>query len=92
MSDKNFEFANGLWEALILDLISEKIPCNEKITGIRIGDKSRGGNDMTVRIDVWTRFKDDSIVDGKEIRDYLYKEFLERHGFSTKVNFRPHTH
>lgn len=47
---------------------------------------------MTVRLDVWTRFKDDGIVEGKEIRDYLLKEFLEKHGFNSKVNFRPHTH
>ena len=47
---------------------------------------------MTIRMDIWTRFKDEGIVEGKEIRDYLLKEFLEKHGFSSKINFRPHTH
>ena len=59
MELKNMELLLKLWEELVLDLITKQIPFSEEITGVRILDKSRSGQEQ-FRFEVWTKFADDN--------------------------------
>ena len=47
---------NAFWEDVVLDLITHKIPNAVDIAGIRMCDKSRGGNSQ-YRLEIWTKIK-----------------------------------
>lgn len=92
LQDKNLAFVNEIWEALVLDIVSKRMPFTNEIAGVRIGDKSRGGNELTIRLDIWTKFKDENTEAGRDIRDFIAKEYLEKYYVGTKVTWRGHSH
>jgi hypothetical protein len=47
---------NTVWEDIVVDLISNKIPSSDDIAGIRICDKSRGG-EAQIRVEIWTKIR-----------------------------------
>jgi hypothetical protein len=54
--DINGSAVNKVWEDIVVDLITKKLPHADQVTGIRLSDKSR--NDFTVRLDIWLLFPD----------------------------------
>ena len=75
-----FRAINGFWEDVIVDLITLKMPNATDIAGIRMCDKSRGG-DAQFRLEIWTKIK--SSVDPR-------LEEMNRHirALSEERNFR----
>ena len=58
--DRDWDFVNQLWEQLVLDVVAKKFPHTDQIAGVRILDKSRGGNELVLRLDVWTKYSTDN--------------------------------
>lgn len=90
--DGDFNFVNSLWEQLALDVVAQRFPSTDQIVGVRILDKSRGGQELVLRLDVWTRFNSEHNDVGREIRDFISKEYIEKHQFNAKIMFKPHAH
>ena len=88
-----FDFLNKLWENFALDLISHRIPHVDQIAGIRIADKSRGG-DFRIRLEVWLKFSSgDTDPRGIEIKNFVTKEYLEKQGMQNlpdNIKFENH--
>ena len=57
-----------LWNYLIYDLVTYNMPLAEKITGIRILDKTRFESTQ-FRFQVWTEFPNEEHT--KPLRDYI---------------------
>ena len=90
LQDKGFEFLNELWEMLVLDMISNKFPHAKDVTGVRIVDKSRGGNELFTRLEIWTKFGEENNEHGREMKAYITSEYLEKHGIGMKAVFKTH--
>jgi len=69
------------------------MPHADQIAGIRISDKSRGG-DFTIRLEVWLKFPSgDTDPRGKEIKNFITKEYLEKQGMPNLAdNFKFENH
>ena len=50
---------NTMWEEIVVDLITKRIPFSELVAGIRVCDKSRGG-DAFNRFEIWTKIPQDT--------------------------------
>lgn len=87
-----FNFLNKLWEEFTLDLISHRMPHVDQIAGIRISDKSRGG-EFVIRLEVWLKFPSgDTDPRGKEIKNFITKEYLEKQGMTNLAEIRFENH
>ena len=84
---------NGMWENLVLDLISKQVPFVEEVTGARIVDKSRQGGE-NFRMEVWTKFNSQDSDAGKAIYAYLDETYVQKlpSGPGTKIMFKKHDH
>lgn len=53
-------------------------------------DKSRGGTEFSFVLQIWTKFKEENGEAAREIRDFIYKEFLDKHNLGSKLMFKDH--
>ena len=61
----NMAKLNEVWENFVVDLVTNKMPHCDDVAGIRICDKSRGGESQ-IRIEIWTKIKynkDEKVID-----------------------------
>ncbi len=72
-----------MWEDVVVDLITKKLPKSEEVAGIRICDKSRGG-DAQIRIEVWTKIKSTTDEGLIEMKAHI-KALFTNHGFITEI-------
>jgi len=80
--DINGSAVNKVWEDIVVDLITKKLPHADQVTGIRLSDKSR--NDFTVRLDIWLLFSDgDKDPRGMQMKEYITKDIIEKHKLPT---------
>ena len=88
-----FEFLNKLWEDFTLDLVAHRIPHVDQVAGVRISDKSRGG-EFVIRLEVWLKFPNgDTDPRGVEIKNFITKEYLEKQGMPNLAeNFKFENH
>ena len=70
--------------------MSSRFPHSDEIAGVRVADKSRGGNEFYLRLEIWTKFKDEDTDVNREMREFIIKEYVEKFNLSTKVTFRNH--
>lgn len=68
-SNLSYETYNEIWEEVVSDLVTCKIPHSKDIAGIRIMDNSKG--DLQIRIDVWLKFPDEKDPRTAAITEYL---------------------
>jgi hypothetical protein len=83
-----YKMYNQIWEEIITDLVTKKIPHADEIAGIRIFDRSR--NDVTIRLDVWLKFAHEHGEKTKAIRAYLVEKVFESHGFQSDIQYSGH--
>jgi hypothetical protein len=77
-SAQSIDQVNEIWEEIVVDLITGRIPHSDDIAGIRINDKSRG--ELLVRVEVWLKFPNwNQEQKGKDIQNYITKDVFERH-------------
>ena len=76
----------------MLDVVAKRIPHTDQIAGVRILDKSRGGSELMLRLDVWTKFNSDQSSEGQEIKEFIAKEYIDKHNLSSKLMFKNHAH
>lgn len=74
---KNMDLLNQKWEELVLAVVSAEFPSSDKLTGIRIVDKSRAGSEQ-MRIELWVTFPYEDNDEGKAIRQYLETNFVDK--------------
>jgi hypothetical protein len=74
---------NAVWEHTVVDLITTKIPSSDDIAGIRICDKSRGG-DSLIRIEIWTKIRADNDPRLEGMKTHI-KQLFEGHGFMGEI-------
>lgn len=75
---------NAVWEDVVVDLISNKVPSSDGIAGIRICDKSRGG-EAQIRIEIWTKIPSEADPRLTEMKTYT-KELFDKHGFMGEIS------
>lgn len=75
---------NAVWEDVVVDLISNKVPSSDAIAGIRICDKSRGG-EAQIRIEIWTKIPSEADPRLTEMKTYT-KELFDKHGFMGDIS------
>jgi len=61
---------NRIWEDIITDLVTKKIPHVEDVAGVRIFDKTRTG-ELVIRLDIWLKIADENGDKTKAIKAYL---------------------
>ena len=67
-----------MWEDIISDIVSKRMPHSDDIAGIRICDKSR--NDPIIRREVWLKFANgDKDPRGIAIKNFVIAECFEKH-------------
>lgn len=81
----SYETYNQIWEEVVSDLVTAKIPHTNDIAGVRICDKSR--NDVVIRIEVWLKFFEDKDPRAVAIMEYLKQEINVRHKFAADISF-----
>jgi hypothetical protein len=90
METNNMDTINKAWEDLILDIITKQFPFVEEITGARILDKSRAGQEQ-FRIEVWTKFSDQHSEAGKAMYSYIDTNYVSKlNSSSQKIVFSKH--
>jgi len=77
---------NNLWEALVFDLMSGDLEMSERITGIRIVDKSRPPRNNT-RLEVWVDFKEESLR--KQLEQILVEKYCKSDLLGDKLQPKP---
>ena len=66
------------------------------LCGVRILDKSRDGRENNFRIEIWTKFSDESDEVGQKMKDYIETKLVptlmedEEQKGSPKINFSSH--
>ena len=68
----------SLWERLLFDIVSQEIPHCDFIAGVRLLDKSMSNKQGFFRLEVWTKFDDESSKLGSEMKAYLHENFVEQ--------------
>lgn len=66
------------------------MPFAEEIAGVRMVDKSRGGGDQSIILQIWTKFDNDICEAGKQMKEFLAKEYNEKHSLGQKITFKKH--
>jgi Eukaryotic initiation factor 4E len=84
-----YELYNSIWEEVITDLVTRKIPHVEDIAGIRIFDRSRG-SDLSIRLDIWLKISDEKGEKTQAIKGYLEPNVFKRHGQQPEITFAAH--
>jgi len=74
---------NTLWEEVVVDLITNAIPNAKDIAGIRICDKSRGG-EAHIRLEVWTKIKMENDERLAGMKQHI-KTLFDGHGFMVEI-------
>jgi len=75
---------NAVWEHTVVDLITSKIPGSEDIAGIRICDKSRGGESQ-IRVEIWTKIRAETDFRLEGMKTHI-KKLFEDHGFMGEIS------
>lgn len=84
-----YELYNSIWEEIVGDLVTKKIPHAEDIAGIRIFDRSRSG-DLSIRLDIWLKIQDEQNEKIKAIKSYLEPNVFKRHGQQPDIQYAAH--
>ena len=71
---------NRIWEDIITDLVTKKIPHVEDVAGVRIFDKTRTG-ELVIRLDIWLKIADENGDKTKAIKAYLAQNLFEKNEF-----------
>jgi len=66
----------ALWERLLFDLVTQEFPHCDFIAGVRLLDKSMTNKQGFFRIEVWTKFDDESSKLGTEMKAYLQDNYV----------------
>lgn len=85
------DMLNEFWESLALDLTTRTMPFVEDITGVRIVDKSRAGQEA-FRLEFWTKFNSQETESGRAISAFIEENYLKKlpAGPMQKVSFMKH--
>merc|ERR1740117_595 len=67
-----------LWERLIFDIVAQEFPHCDFIAGVRLLDKSMSNKQGFFRLEVWTKFDDETSKLGTEMKKYLAEHFVEQ--------------
>ena len=66
----------SIWERLCFDIVTRDFPNCDFIAGVRLLDKSMSNKQGFFRLEIWTKFDDESSKLGTEIRTYLQENFV----------------
>lgn len=56
-----------MWEKLVLTVISGEFPHSDKVTGVRVFDRSRGGSEQ-LRLEIWFTFSNEESDEWKSCK------------------------
>ena len=86
---KDMDLLNKRWEELVLAVVSGEFPNTDKVTGIRIVDRSRAGSEQ-MRLEIWFTFNSEDTDEAKSIKQYLETNFVEKIP-NAKLQWSKHT-
>ena len=65
-----------MWERLLFDIVTQEFVHCDFIAGVRLLDKSTTSKQGFFRIEVWTKFDDESSTLGNEMKAYLQENYV----------------
>lgn len=73
----DMELLNQKWKDMVIALVSGEFPNTDKVTGIRIVDKSRAGSEQ-MRFEIWLSANAEDSEEVKQIKQFLDTNFVAK--------------
>lgn len=88
-NESNLDTVTQLWEQVVMDVITKRMPCAELVVGIRIVDRSFPSKE-NFRIELWTKLDSDTGEESTKIREFIQNEYNTKNVQPQSIQYIDH--
>lgn len=88
-NESSLDKITAIWEQLVMDVVTKRMPYAEQVVGFRIVDKSFPTKE-NFRLELWTKFDSDTGDEANKIREFIQNEYNSKNIQPQPIQYKNH--